>query len=210
MFNGEMKNPLSIEEKRKKNNERAAKWREANREKVNRQSLDWVNRQIEKDPNGFRKIKCDRSKEYRKNNLESCKERSKNYTRKLRDTNREEYNRSQREYRKNNPEKFRKYYETRRDKPSHHAAVRRSRMKKYGITVDEYDKLFLQQDGKCAMCGKPSEKTLVVDHDHETKNVRSLLCERCNIMFGWIEDGWRRNPEILSCAAQYREKHIKH
>lgn len=51
----------------------------------------------------------------------------------------------------------------------------------YGITVDEYDKMFEFQDGSCAICGRPPKnKRLAVDHDHKTGAVRGLLCHICN------------------------------
>ncbi len=53
--------------------------------------------------------------------------------------------------------------------------------KKYGITVEEYEYFLQAQDGKCALCGKePTGKRLAVDHDHNTGEVRALLCSFCN------------------------------
>lgn len=49
--------------------------------------------------------------------------------------------------------------------------------KLYGITADEYDRLFRLQGGRCAVCGRrPRTKRLAVDHDHATGAVRGLLC----------------------------------
>ena len=42
-----------------------------------------------------------------------------------------------------------------------------------------------EQGGKCALCG--SKGDLVVDHNHETMEVRGLLCSHCNMMLGFIE-----------------------
>lgn len=48
------------------------------------------------------------------------------------------------------------------------------------------------QDGRCALCGRPDR--LVVDHDHQTALVRSLLCQRCNGVEGrasrWSPPAW--------------------
>jgi len=67
---------------------------------------------------------------------------------------------------------------------------RRSKMLKcrYGITSDDYDRLFLEQKGVCGICKKPSAKPyLSVDHCHSTGIVRGLLCASCNMFLGKIE-----------------------
>ena len=48
------------------------------------------------------------------------------------------------------------------------------------------------QDNRCKIClvafGKPqSTEGCVVDHDHDTGQVRALLCQTCNIILGYIE-----------------------
>lgn len=50
----------------------------------------------------------------------------------------------------------------------------------YRITPDEFDALFAKQNGKCAICGVAPQRP-VVDHDHETKKIRGILCHGCNI-----------------------------
>jgi hypothetical protein len=40
---------------------------------------------------------------------------------------------------------------------------------------------------------------LAVDHDHETGQVRALLCSTCNIMIGHAQD----DVSILARAIQY-------
>ena len=65
-------------------------------------------------------------------------------------------------------------------------------MKRFGITVDEYDRLLVQQDGHCALCpATHSDGTSLrfhVDHDHETGRVRGLLCRSCNMALGILGD----------------------
>ena len=56
---------------------------------------------------------------------------------------------------------------------------------RYGITMDDYDQMFEQQNGKCLICSR--EEKLVVDHSHKTGRVRGLLCNSCNKSVGFIE-----------------------
>jgi hypothetical protein len=61
----------------------------------------------------------------------------------------------------------------------------------YGITLEEYDKMFEAQKGLCWICGNPQRSKLsehlCVDHNHETGEVRGLLCHTCNTTLGSYE-----------------------
>lgn len=62
-------------------------------------------------------------------------------------------------------------------------------LNKYGITVEDYDRLLAQQQGLCAICGSERGATSFhVDHDHNTGKVRGFLCARCNIALGGFGD----------------------
>src|SRR5215211_2441287 len=71
----------------------------------------------------------------------------------------------------------------------------RTRLRKYGLTRQEYDTLFKQQQGRCAICytaqnmcgGKPI--SLCIDHCHETGVVRGLLCNFCNSEIEFLSGG---------------------
>lgn len=97
-----------------------------------------------------------------------------------------------------------------KNKEKHAEYNRKSRLKnKYKITVEEYDKLFLIQGGCCAICHMPetnklndSIRRLAVDHNHETGQVRSLLCTNCNAMIGYAKE----DINILSNAIEYLER----
>lgn len=75
----------------------------------------------------------------------------------------------------------------------------------YGMTSDQYEALILRQDSRCAICrsdawsGKGNRPH--VDHDHETGIVRGLLCGKCNVAIGNMDD----NPDRLRAAADYLE-----
>lgn len=79
-----------------------------------------------------------------------------------------------------------------------------SRLRKYGLTEDEYDFIFEQQGGSCKLCSfKPRIRNLAIDHDHRTGKVRGLLCNECNLGLGKFKD----DPELLKEAAKYLEEH---
>ncbi len=67
----------------------------------------------------------------------------------------------------------------------------------YNLSSEELKTLEEEQEGGCAICREP--KKLFVDHDHETGNVRGLLCHHCNAGLGLFRD----NPTYLQSAIQY-------
>jgi len=74
--------------------------------------------------------------------------------------------------------------------------------KLYGITSDDYDLLLARQNGGCAICGRTSNlsgRLMAVDHDHDTDEVRGILCENCNFGIGSMQD----SPALLIKAAEY-------
>ena len=73
---------------------------------------------------------------------------------------------------------------------------------KYGITLEDYDRMLEDQGGSCAVCGTehPGGKgRFHVDHNHSTGKVRGLLCHSCNVGLGALKD----SPEVLLKAATY-------
>lgn len=73
----------------------------------------------------------------------------------------------------------------------------------HNITIDEYDVMFEQQDGVCAICGLPQlMKRLSIDHNHQTGYTRGLLCVKCNSFIGLACD----DIELLRVAIEYLEK----
>lgn len=90
-----------------------------------------------------------------------------------------------------NKDKRNAYYRAVRNTPEGKLRVRNSKLKtKYGITIVEYDAMFKEQQGLCAICGLPERRNnvwLSVDHSHETGKVRGLLCYNCNGYLGMLE-----------------------
>jgi hypothetical protein len=75
--------------------------------------------------------------------------------------------------------------------------------RKYGITGEEYNELLERQDGCCAIChGKNGNRRLAVDHDHNTGEVRGLLCTLCNLVVSHIE----RDSNLVQTAIDYLAK----
>lgn len=71
---------------------------------------------------------------------------------------------------------------------------------RYGISLEEYDAMFVRQSGVCAICKCPEGYgPLVVDHSHRTTYVRKLLCRACNIGLGCFKD----SPELMAKAIEY-------
>lgn len=70
----------------------------------------------------------------------------------------------------------------------------------YGLSVRQYDKLYNEQGGKCAICKTPQselKKNLCVDHDHKTGKVRGLLCTLCNQGLGSFRDNQSNLEDAL-------------
>jgi hypothetical protein len=128
--------------------------------------------------------------EWRKKNPEKAKASRQRYEA----DNRDELNRKRREYRKENPDITRNQWYK----------------QQYGISLDEYQELLDKQHSRCALCHKLSwecRRRLVVDHDHETGEVRALLCTGCNILVGFMEKKGRLVVEkALKYIDDYRER----
>jgi hypothetical protein len=80
------------------------------------------------------------------------------------------------------------YYE---NKEAYLRRNRKSEIKrKYGITIEEHDRILIAQGDCCALCCTDTPRgqgTWHVDHDHDTGVVRGLLCHSCNTMLGSYE-----------------------
>ena len=61
---------------------------------------------------------------------------------------------------------------------------------RYGLTAEDYRQRLAKQNGVCALCGGLMERP-VVDHCHQTGQVRGIICHPCNIKLPAVEDmGW--------------------
>jgi hypothetical protein len=92
-------------------------------------------------------------------------------------------------------------------------------LKKYNLTMEEYEAMVERQRGRCRLCGTENPGTngedghWCVDHDHSCcpgkgscgKCVRGLLCVECNVGLGKFKD----NPALLRAAVAYLEAYLE-
>lgn len=103
-----------------------------------------------------------------------------------------------REWRKSRPNYEKERYAADRSRTRERHLVR-----KYGITLVDYESMLIAQNNSCAICGaKESDQfkgVFHVDHCHRTGTVRGLLCRGCNHMLGVVGD----DPDILLRAVEF-------
>ena len=126
-------------------------------------------------------------REYRKdkNNKKKIKQHRMN--------KKEKNSRIEKEYREEHKDNYLKYYEN-------------AKLKRHGITIEQYNEIYAKQKGKCAICGKhqnDSAHILAIDHNHITGKIRGLLCVKCNLILGHAND----NVQILAEAINYLNTH---
>lgn len=71
---------------------------------------------------------------------------------------------------------------------------------------EDYENLLDEQNSACAICGISAEeigRKLIIDHNHDTLQVRGLLCWRCNSGLGFFRD----EQALLAMAIDYLRKH---
>jgi hypothetical protein len=85
---------------------------------------------------------------------------------------------------------------------------------KFGVTLDDYNKMFEAQNGVCAICGKPETsvdwrtkniKYLAVDHDHQTGKVRGLLCSKCDRGIGYFDEERDLFYKVINYLNKYKD-----
>jgi hypothetical protein len=106
--------------------------------------------------------------------------------------NREKTNKKGREWHRKHPE----------------ASRRISLKNKYGMTIETYNTMLAAQNGGCAICfrktpGRKGIKSLIVDHNHKTGQVRGLLCDPCNKGIAYFEENISRMESAKWYLAKY-------
>ena len=136
---------------------------------------EWAKRRYAEDPE-FRKRKLEINERWRKANRAKVNER--------------------RRFRWESDPKFRKKVVAYRK-----ALHRLYRLKRYRLSLQEYQALLRKQNGACAICGKKSDKPLCIDNCHVTGIVRGLLCHKCNAGLGFYDE----NQKFMRAAITYLE-----
>ncbi len=82
--------------------------------------------------------------------------------------------------------------------------------RKFGLTIDEYEQMLIDQNYRCAICRKsPGKRRLAVDHNHSLektvgmrRSIRGLLCRPCNEFLGHIGDDPRAGQRLAKYLRQ--------
>jgi len=143
-------------------------------------------------------------KEYLRKNREKIKEKRRNYFKKYFKTYRKKYTDYYREYRKTHKEQtknsYKKYQKTHKEKIREYCIKH-----KYNLTKLDFNNLLLAQNNRCAICNESLDLTntrnIHIDHNHKTKKIRGILCQKCNQAIGLLRD----NPEYAYNASIYLE-----
>lgn len=160
-------------------------WRIQNREKCRAYVAKWQSKNISK------------TKAYRKKRYED---------------NREESIRRVMEWRLKNKDKVasakKRHYM--KDPKKQMKKNRINRLKKYGMSPEDFDKMILSQKNRCLICSQEfsadnTDKAMraSVDHCHKTGRVRGILHGKCNWILGTVE----KKKEFFTKAIEYLAKH---
>ncbi len=119
-----------------------------------------------------------------------CRECINRQRREYHGKNRNEINRRNKEWRRSNLKRCRRLQREYRKTKHGQEVYRQWHLKhKYGITLEQHEQIYLDQNGCCALCDEPvAYDKAVTDHDHKTGKVRGLLCQRCNLGLGAFGD----------------------
>lgn len=103
--------------------------------------------------------------------------------------------------------KRKEYYEKNKQKCDD--ANTNSRFKKsYGIDLNQYNQLFSNQNGCCAVCEQHQtelSRKLVVDHCHSSQIVRGLLCHSCNTALGLLKEKTKTMHNLINYTNKFSE-----
>ncbi len=77
---------------------------------------------------------------------------------------------------------------------------------KYGVTQEQYEMLLKKQRNKCGICKTSFHETEAhLDHCHETKIVRGILCSNCNTGIGLFKHDINRIEKAIAYVGKYKK-----
>jgi hypothetical protein len=77
-------------------------------------------------------------------------------------------------------------------------------IRRYGISYNQKEIMAEKQSNLCAICFKYfSINDLCVDHNHETNQIRELLCKKCNQAFGMLNE----DIQTIENMIKYKKRH---
>ena len=131
------------------------------------------------------------AREYRQGH----KKESREYDKKYRQEHKEDLKKQDKERRQKSRDKDQKGYRLRQKA--------RKLKSQYNLTLETLDAILIQQNHKCAICGKHlTETQRCIDHDHVTGCIRGILCIKCNCGLGYFQYFWD-NLELLKIVLCY-------
>jgi len=134
-----------------------------------------------------------------------CKECSKKHVEK----NKEKISEQRKAYRDRNKERLLEEKRAIYRRPSVKLRVKKAQMRlKYGVSEEVVQELMDIQRGCCAICqdslvSPESKRSFMIDHNHDTGEVRGLLCLSCNSAIGLLKE----DEEVLTSAIRYLQKY---
>jgi hypothetical protein len=137
-------------------------------------------------------------------------EKRREYSRMYIKKNKEKHRERNKKWRRNNPEYDYNYGVEYRKKNAEIIKTKKRDYvlrKTYGLSTEKYNEIFERQNGKCAICNKHQKelsRPLNVDHCHSTNKIRDLLCDRCNLTVGYVENC--NINDILNYINKHKEK----
>ena len=91
--------------------------------------------------------------------------------------------------------------------------IRDTKLKQaYGVGTDYFNAKLKEQGGVCAGCGRNrkmmwrgKEVEMALDHDHDSKSPRGILCIKCNRAFGLLEENIQTMLNLIEYTKKYKK-----
>lgn len=80
--------------------------------------------------------------------------------------------------------------------------------RRYGVTSKDKQRIMAEQLGVCAVCKTPFDgpRDSNLDHNHVTGQVRGVLCRKCNIAAGHLNDSSQRAAGMLAYLSHWESR----